>query len=155
MPGINYSLELCTDLWDNQPGNSGKRHRLCVGMWQTWGAISLAIVQGRGEKRPWLPNAAPRRKLKNPSPLLRKIEINYKCLPLRRVCFSVLVFSSELKVKEQSPVLFFSSSFWNEAIGLPYLTRWIKCGEKITEFNQHSHSVYVVGNHHSKKDMEN
>lgn len=66
-------------------------------------------------------------------------------------------FSMFLRIKGQGtkPRAFFFFSFWNEAIGLPYLTRWIKCGEKITEFNQHSHSVYVARNNHSKKHMEN
>ena len=69
-------------------------------------------------------------------------------------CFCVFLRTKGQGTKPRGFVFFFFF-FLNEAIGLPYLTRWIKCGEKITEFNQHSHSVYVVRNNHSKKHMEN
>lgn len=91
-----------------------------------------------------------------------RTEINYQSWPLGVPGW----FGILLRTKGQGtkPGLFFfffkflfgfvGFSLSNEVIGLPYLTRWIRCGEKITEFNQHSHSGHVVRNNHSKKHME-
>lgn len=136
--GINYSPEQYTHLCNNQPGN--------------WGTLQAEYGDPTEAGRPWLQQLS-KAEEKRGSP--SEVEMNQKCWPVRWVYFSVSVFPSEWKVKEQSPAAPPPARFWNEAIGLPYLTRWIKCGEKITEFNQHSHSVHVVGNNQSKKHLEN